>query len=242
VVKALPNLITIANLALGFWSIKLIIEGLWYEVVVLIIAAMILDYLDGMVARKLNAVTELGKHLDSLSDLISFGVVPALMCWMILPFYSFLSGVLAVFYLWSGAYRLARFNSQNSRDSHFQGLPITAAGPLVAVLCLYCYYIPATVLGVVVFLLAASMISPIPFYSIKSKQGSFSQFTLIGLLGITITISFFHPWLLALVLGGYYFSGLILYVAEKKNFYEPGKNLKKTIRNKYFYLERRTIK
>lgn len=226
--KCIPNLITIINLAWGFWSIRLIFQGLLYEAVLLVIAGMVLDYLDGKTARMLNASTELGKHLDSLSDLVTFGVAPALMCWMALPLNAVGGGFLAIIYLWCGAYRLADFNTRDNQNSIcFQGFPITPAGSLVAVLCLYHYYIPIYLLIFFVLLLSLSMISDIPYYSFKPYKFTTLQAILLGLLAVVTVLSFLYPWLWGMVWGSYYLSGILLFFTELIS--KPHNNARKIV-------------
>lgn len=127
----IPNAITLGNLALGFTAILLndpLISPL------LISLAAVFDLLDGLLARVLNAKSELGSQLDSFSDLVSFGVAPAFLFYHhILPseWYSILSiAFLPVF----GALRLAVFNTSEGQEHSFKGLPIPGAGLLVAFL------------------------------------------------------------------------------------------------------------
>jgi len=214
VVKAIPNLITLINLTLGFVSIKLIFQGLFYQAVLLIITGMVLDYLDGKLARRLNVVSELGKHLDSLSDLVSFGIAPAVLCWTVLPLPPYLSGAIVVVFLWCGTYRLARFNTLEASSGCFRGFPITAAGALLAIGCLYHDLLPLPVLWLTIVILALSMVAGIPFYSFKSLNNPALQPFLTVLLVVVFGVSFFLPWVMAVVLGSYYVSGVILYVVK----------------------------
>ena len=95
----------------------------------LVLLAMILDTIDGAAARMLNVKSELGKQLDSLSDLISFGVAPAFLYYTL---FSDTEALLAcVFYILSGLFRLAKFNTE-AYASDFNGLPIPAAAGIVS--------------------------------------------------------------------------------------------------------------
>lgn len=101
-----------------------------YSVLFIFIAAF-LDRFDGMVARKFNQESELGKQLDSMSDILSFGVAPAILIYqLVLSDFGFVGMVFTVFYISAGAFRLARFNISES-TGYFTGLPITAAGTVV---------------------------------------------------------------------------------------------------------------
>ena len=82
--KHLPNLFTLINLSLGFFSILLSSQGNFSSAALLILFASIADFLDGFIAKKLNAVSDLGKQLDSLSDMITFGVSPSILMYYFL--------------------------------------------------------------------------------------------------------------------------------------------------------------
>ncbi|WP_019415533.1 CDP-diacylglycerol--serine O-phosphatidyltransferase [Paenisporosarcina sp. TG20] len=125
------NMITIGNLSFGGASIMTTLnESYSYSVLFIFIAAL-LDRFDGIIARKFGQESELGKQLDSMSDIISFGVAPAILIYMIALFEFGVAGmVITVIYISSGAFRLARFNTMES-SSYFIGLPITAAGTLL---------------------------------------------------------------------------------------------------------------
>tara|TARA_B100001287_G_scaffold276717_1_gene288911 strand:+ start:6268 stop:6984 length:717 start_codon:yes stop_codon:yes gene_type:complete len=139
--KFLPNLITLFNLFLGCIVILLLVENNLEVKYVFIISSicLVLDYLDGFIARKLNAKSEIGLQLDSLADLVSFGLVPGILLYNMfneapsssvgsisssfIPFIGFLVTLCS-------AYRLARFNIRKSSADYFLGL----ATPLNAVL------------------------------------------------------------------------------------------------------------
>lgn len=122
----IPNLFTIMNMFCGFLSVVNSSEGNFYYASVLIILAGIFDALDGLAARITKSASEFGVELDSLSDLISFGIAPAFLIYKI-QLYVFLEiGILiSAFYLIMAAFRLARFNVQlvGFEKTHFTGLP-----------------------------------------------------------------------------------------------------------------------
>ena len=135
--KFLPNAITLLNLFLGCVIILLLIENNIEVKYIFIISliCMILDFLDGYIARKLNAKSEIGLQLDSLADMISFGLVPGIILYNLflnaqsssvgsisssfIPFTGFLITL-------SSAYRLAKFNTLKSNSKYFKGLPTPA--------------------------------------------------------------------------------------------------------------------
>jgi CDP-diacylglycerol--serine O-phosphatidyltransferase len=153
--KNLPNILTLINLAFGVLAIliasstdKINIRNhgeditLIYISCLCVIAAALSDRFDGKLARKLDVTSDLGKQLDSLCDLISFGVAPAVIAWklhfafaneMLIPFGRTLGYLIALAFPMAGAVRLARFNLQED-GSVFQGIPITLAGSILTLL------------------------------------------------------------------------------------------------------------
>ncbi|MCY6354968.1 CDP-diacylglycerol--serine O-phosphatidyltransferase [Clostridium sp. ZS2-4] len=135
--NAIPNAFTLSNLAFGILSVIMSFQGNYTLACYCIILAGLMDRYDGRVARYLNVSSELGKELDSLADLISFGVAPSILVFNINSFqYLGLTGyILVLIFPIAGAYRLARYNI-TSFDGVFSGIPITAAGMLLALYCL----------------------------------------------------------------------------------------------------------
>lgn len=134
-VYLLPSLLTIGNLLSGFYAIVAVYNDEYWKASMAILVAFILDGLDGAVARLTGAQSDFGIELDSLADLVSFGVAPAILAhvWAIKPYSSiawlFGSIVPTALFVSCGAFRLARFNIQTrSLDKrYFVGLPIPAA-------------------------------------------------------------------------------------------------------------------
>ncbi len=131
----LPNLFTTGAMFAGFYAITSAMNGRYETAVVAIFVAMILDGLDGRVARLTNTQSEFGAQYDSLSDMVSFGAAPALV--MYLWAFSSLGrlGLFAAFvHTAGGALRLARFNTQleTADKRYFQGLPSPAAAAILA--------------------------------------------------------------------------------------------------------------
>ncbi|MCL6632892.1 MAG: CDP-diacylglycerol--serine O-phosphatidyltransferase [Alicyclobacillus herbarius] len=137
-IKAIPSLLTVGNLIIGFLAIVSAFQGRTAEAALLVIAGMILDGLDGRAARWLHAESAFGKELDSLSDIITFGVAPSLIMYQeVLHALGWAGTLLAVLFPVCGALRLARFNIQTRSTNYFVGLPITAAGGILATMALY---------------------------------------------------------------------------------------------------------
>jgi CDP-diacylglycerol---serine O-phosphatidyltransferase len=167
--KNIPNLFTLLNLVFGCVAIIFILqtgetivtqgdegtwvpqlpEKIWWGSVCIGIAAVI-DFLDGFVARLFKATSEMGKQLDSLADVVSFGVAPGMILYQLLRISyiqdqtgldtSLWSFAPALIFPMAGAWRLARFNITTSVTSYFTGVPIPAAGLVVASLPLILFY------------------------------------------------------------------------------------------------------
>lgn len=131
--KHLPNLLTLANLFCGCVALVLLLQGPYYEkVALLIFAALIFDFFDGFLARLLKKTSQLGGQLDSLADLISFGLVPSVIAFNFLerstlnhPFFSWCKWSAFAMVLCS-AWRLANFNLDKTQKLNFKGLPTPA--------------------------------------------------------------------------------------------------------------------
>ncbi len=134
-VYLLPNLITSASLFAGFYAIVAAIDGRYLAEAWAVFVALILDGLDGRIARMTHSTSSFGVQYDSLADLVAFGVAPALLVylWALKPFRQF-GWVAAFLFVVCGALRLARFNVQSgSMDPRFfNGFPIPAAAMVIA--------------------------------------------------------------------------------------------------------------
>lgn len=128
----LPTLITCGNLSAGFLAVLLAFQGRFFQTAALVLVAAGLDLLDGAVARGSASDGEFGGNLDSLADLVSFGVAPAIALYMSSLHALPVAGVaVCLFYVVCGALRLARFPLVKNRE-HFVGLPIPPAGVVLA--------------------------------------------------------------------------------------------------------------
>jgi CDP-diacylglycerol---serine O-phosphatidyltransferase len=155
-VKAVPNVFTMGNLLFGVFSITSNMSGFIEIASVFIFLSAVFDFLDGKIARKLRVNSELGVELDSLADIVSFGVAPALIFHAIAP-PSLLTSLAFVFFPTLGALRLARF-SVKPTIGYFKGLPIPAAGLPLAGMGFFSYSN-----AWITIILAVLMVSPIKF-------------------------------------------------------------------------------
>jgi CDP-diacylglycerol--serine O-phosphatidyltransferase len=214
---AIPNLFTLLNLVFGCIAIVCILqtgetivqldtfgatqvflpEKIWWGAL-FIFAAGVVDFLDGFLARMLKASSEMGKQLDSLSDVVSFGVAPGMILYQLLrmgyaqaengldvPLFALLPA-----FLFSGAvaWRLAKFNLSTTQTSSFQGVPSPAAGLVVASFPLILLYreqynffnLPSLFINpwflyAVILLLSYLMLSPRTFMAMKFKDFSYKN-------------------------------------------------------------------
>lgn len=195
----LPNLFTTGNLFCGFWAIISVFQEKFFYAAVAILLACVFDILDGKVARLSGATSKFGVQYDSLADLVSFGIAPALLAfsWALRPYGKF--GWLAAFlFVVCGALRLARFNVQSSSGEvkYFKGLPIPAAASMIALtILLYLRLIETDwvkdiVILVMIYVLAFLMVSNIRYFSFKelnlAKRKPFSIFIFVILSMIVI--------------------------------------------------------
>lgn len=160
-VPPLPTLITCGNLTAGFLAVLLAIQGSFVQAAALVLAAAGLDLLDGVVARNSSSEGEFGGNLDSLADLVSFGVAPAVALYAASLHGLPVTGVAAcVIYVVCGALRLARFPLVKGSD-RFVGLPIPPAGVMLAGLAALNMAWPFVLAATLAF--SALMVSEIPF-------------------------------------------------------------------------------
>lgn len=234
--KQIPNIFTLLNLFFGCCAIVFVLqsetinifqgedlstsfsvpEKIYYASICIFIAAFI-DFLDGFVARLLKASSELGKQLDSLSDVVSFGVAPSMILYQFLRLsymqqengleISILLLIPAFIFACAGAYRLARFNLDNTQAYGFRGVPIPAAGIVVASLPLIAFYnyfggslnhylFNRWVIYAIIFLLSWLMVSNLPLVALKFKDFTLrNNLPKFVLLVAAIIGGFFLKWL-----------------------------------------------
>jgi len=175
IAKRLPSIATLANVAAGVVACAFAIEGRPDLGGLMILAAVLMDSFDGALARSLDVTSDFGAELDSLADVISFGVAPAVLVGSLLPEHDRdLGWALITVYPLCAAWRLARFNvaQSDAEEGHgdFVGLPSTGAGAATATAALiyvrsweHGIPVPAMVLPCLMMLLGALMVSRIPY-------------------------------------------------------------------------------
>jgi CDP-diacylglycerol--serine O-phosphatidyltransferase len=222
--RLLPNMLTMLNLASGMTGIRFAMEGKWKEAVLAIAVGALFDLLDGRIARMLNAQSKFGEELDSLSDVVSFGVAPAM-----------------ILYLWSlddartfgwmaalvmgvcAALRLARFNTMLGAAAekppfaynYFTGVPAPAGAflallPLIATLEVGEGWFDSPILVVPWTVgVAGLMISAVPTFSLKGLRipQRYVVFLLLG-VGIAAAALVSAPWATLTVVGLVYLASI----------------------------------
>ncbi len=237
--KQIPNLFTLLNLVFGCLAIVFTLqngimitvdaegtellyipEKIWMASLFIGLAAVV-DFLDGFVARLFKASSEMGKQLDSLADLVSFGVAPGLIIYQFLRLsFAQQEGGLDVSLLWllpafvlpcAAAWRLARFNLDNSQSYSFKGMPVPAVGIFVASLPLIYWNVNEEwiqnlllnkwVLYALVAVLSWLMVSTLPLMALKFKDfGLKNNLPKYLLVAVAIAAVLILKWLAAPVI------------------------------------------
>ena len=204
--KKIPNFITSLNLATGFTAVIFASNGDSTTASWLIVAAMQFDFLDGFAARLLKAYSETGKELDSLADVVSFGVAPAFIIYKLLvPLLNETAAILAfttVLMPVCAALRLAKFNIDTEQSTSFKGLPTPANAMAVISLVIAARYSSVPVVNsfiqspaaliVYSIVLSILMVTRIPLLSLKFRnfkfKGNEGRYILIGFVLISFLI------------------------------------------------------
>lgn len=226
--KQIPNLFTLLNLFTGVLAIIFILQTdsiiitqndqfvssfnipekiAWGSICILI--AALIDFLDGFVARLLKATSELGKQLDSLSDVVSFGVAPSLILYQLLRmsyareenglYISIIALLPAIILACAAAYRLGRFNISEDQQHSFKGVPVPAVGIVVASLPLILHYnnfntlngwiVDKWVLYGLIIILSYLMVSPHRILALKFANFELRDQWPLVLLAIVAVVS-----------------------------------------------------
>ena len=186
-------LITCCNLTAGSLAVIMALRGTFEQAAIFILIAAVCDFLDGLSARLLHAYSDMGKELDSLSDLISFGLAPGLMVYTLLNDYLLLPygnleylAYVALLIPIAGGIRLAKFNVDDRQTTSFIGLPIPANALFWIGVCFADTrdWHPAIILALIV-LFSYLMVSNLPMFSLKASNLSWSNNKLRYILVIT---------------------------------------------------------
>ena len=198
----LPSLFTTAGLFFGFYAIIQATHGQFEKAAVGLLIAMIMDGLDGRVARWTNTASDFGKEYDSLVDLVAFGLAPALMIYFwSLQYLGKIGWLISFLYAAATALRLARFNTLTIKDNHyFYGIPAPSAAAFV-VFWVWNFHVSnvsgesiAWLSAMATLLMALFMVSNVKFRSFKDfDMKNRIPFVSLIILSITLVLIFFDP-------------------------------------------------
>lgn len=222
--RQIPNLFTLGNLSCGVLAILFVFKDQAQTSALLIIVAAVLDFFDGFLARALKVSGELGKQLDSLADLVTFGVAPS---FMLMHFsdgiderfqYAFL--LLAIF----SAYRLAKFNIDTRQTTTFIGVPTPITGISVASWAFVSFSERDLIFGhewayvIYCLLISLMLVSEIPMPSLKIKKGPVSNYYQHLFLALSaVVLALFFSWFaVPLFYAVYVLSSILINFASKK--------------------------
>ena len=185
ITRHIPNTITCCNLLSGCMAVMAAFHADAWHTLVWVVAGALFDFCDGLSARLIKAYSPLGKELDSLADLVTFGLAPAMLCLMTLRQFSYGCQALETLYPYIGlalvvfaALRLAKFNIDERQTSSFLGLAVPANALFwCGLFQLDLSAVPAApwIVGVLVILFAGLMVSAIPMFSLKFKSLSWAD-------------------------------------------------------------------
>ena len=204
--KHIPNLLTALNLLTGVLGIINVFEGNYQYTIYFVMIAGVFDFLDGFTAKLLQATSSFGKELDSLADMVTFGVLPALFLfkWTALTpsdFHWFAYS--AVFMPVFAAFRLAKFNLDSTQSDAFIGLPTPAAALLTVTivkasfLVSWIYFIPVYSLMVSLLMIAPIKMLNFKFKSILWVSNEFRYLTLLVMvIGLALFQLDFLPYMI----------------------------------------------
>lgn len=182
IIKSIPSIITSLNLLSGSIATILALNGETQAAVYLILLATVFDFFDGFAARLLKAVSEFGKQLDSLADLISFGLAPSALLYYFIESNQILTGYfpyVAMLIVVFSALRLAKFNIDTEQKTEFLGLPTPASALLIISICWYsqdssnnllAFFKVDYVIVTTILLISFLMVLPIRLLSLKIKS------------------------------------------------------------------------
>lgn len=222
----LPHLFTSASLLGGFFAILSSLEGQYEKAAFFIIISGVFDALDGRIARLVNSETHFGTEYDSLTDVVSFGVAPALLLYKWI-FQTMGAGgwVFSFMYIICGAIRLARFNVRKKiqKENYFQGLPIPSAACFLASLMFVIEADPwisqhkLLIMIIVTGVLSLFMVSSLNYMSFKRNTiEELKYFCPMVLIILVLTVNTLLPMVVLFsLLSAYVLSGPILTIHQK---------------------------
>jgi CDP-diacylglycerol---serine O-phosphatidyltransferase len=210
----IPNAVTLANIALGFFGMVAAARGQYERSVVLLFCAALCDLADGKLARALNATSKFGMELDSLSDMVSFGIAPAVLVYLaVLQPLGWLGAAVAIIYPLCGAIRLARYNSDVSAIGKvtFLGCPIPIAASYVWSMVLVRNALSVWAIAAGTLVVAGGMVSTLKVPKFRKGEGLPMWTMLVGLAAFIaflaqprgLTWHIWNGWNILLIVANY---------------------------------------
>jgi CDP-diacylglycerol--serine O-phosphatidyltransferase len=227
-IKHVPNTITCCNLFSGCIAISAGFDGQYLLALIFILLAAVFDFFDGFAARMLHAYSPMGKELDSLADIVSFGVAPSAMVFSILydclpldwHILSYLAFLIAIF----SCLRLAKFNIDTRQTTSFIGLPVPANAIFWASFVYTSNNLFASIYWEYYIILIAIfcylLVSEWPMFSLKMKNLKWEdnkiQFSFLITSALIVIVSRFSPGSLAMVVAVYVLFSIGSYISKKQ--------------------------
>ena len=211
--KHIPNTITSMNLLSGIMGVIFALEGHLEWALPMMVLAAVFDFCDGLAARLLDAHSPIGGELDSLADLVSFGVLPSLMLYKVMPADApVLVRFLPLFVAVMSAVRLAKFNVDDRQTLDFLGLPTPSCAMVCGSLAYFLHAgggVPSGagpwLVAAVAVILGLLLVSEIPMFGMKIKKGhklldtKRIAFLILAVAGVLAVVLLKQPWSLAVL-------------------------------------------
>lgn len=218
--RLIPNLTTLVGLCMGLSAIRLALNSEWERSLWLILLAMVIDGLDGRIARFLGASSRFGAELDSLSDFVNFGVTPGLIIYTYsLHSWRAIGWAFVLFFCVCSALRLARFNTMDiegmevekpTPKAYFTGVPMPAGALLMLIPLMvsihFNYVLPDFIFMLNTAVVATLLVSQLPTFSFKTIKLE-PKFVRLVMLGVAIAVGLLisYPWLVISLAGVAYY-------------------------------------
>ncbi len=222
-----PNAVTLGNIAFGFLGMVAAAEGRFERACVLLFIGALCDLLDGKLARWLDASSQFGMELDSLSDMVSFGIAPAVLVYLaVLKDWGWLGAVIAVGYVLCGALRLARYNVDNKPISQvtFLGCPIPIACGYIISMVMVRHSMPVWGVAAGTCWVAFCMVSTLKVPKFRRGTGLPSAMLMVGLVTFivflarpdAITWHVWNGWNVVMIVSNYIVLGRQGHLARRR--------------------------
>lgn len=221
--KHIPNFITLLNLSCGCIAAIMAFQGAYSQAFLFMLGAIVFDFLDGFAARLLKSYSDMGKELDSLADMVSFGFVPGVLVWSMGGAWSFVAFLITLF----AALRLAKFNVDKREHDVFYGLATPSCALFFGSLAFITEVQPDSFVAmamadeavriVLVVLFSYLMVCDLPMFALKFKSWGVKNNALVYcfLLVSLLSIAIFRVMAVPFIILGYIVLSVVLKIARK---------------------------